>query len=258
MRLGIPLSNSKTQYFINQAYLSFIYDAGFEPVLVTPLNITDNFDGLILPGGIDIDPIFYGYDNMASFKVDPQRDIFERVLLEGALKKGVPIFGICRGFQLIALEYLRHNPQASEYMQFYQHISNHNQVDDQSLERNIYQHHVNCNTKYLYDTGGFSRIPVNSMHHQCLVAMIKKKKTLVETGFNIVAWTSRGIQQKKNSEDTQEVVVEAFCITGQESKILAVQWHPEELKDTDLLKTFFLSKERKLLKSKDSAVGEQV
>ena len=61
MRIGLPISESKTQYYINQAYVEYIEAAGFEPVLIhTRANIdviTKSLDGLILPGGIDVDPI---------------------------------------------------------------------------------------------------------------------------------------------------------------------------------------------------------
>jgi putative glutamine amidotransferase len=63
MRIGIPMSESNTQYYINQAYVSYVVESGMSPVLITPGNnvaeILELCDGLLLPGGIDLDPTYY-------------------------------------------------------------------------------------------------------------------------------------------------------------------------------------------------------
>lgn len=62
-------------------------------------------DGLVLSGGVDIAPTFYGgADNYAKAPADgwqPLRDGFELSVLEEAWKRGLPVFGVCRGLQLI-------------------------------------------------------------------------------------------------------------------------------------------------------------
>ncbi len=54
----------------------------------------------------------------------------------------------------------------------------------------------------------------------------------------MAAWTQRGLKVSKNKAST-EVVCEAFRILKWGSPILAVQWHPEELRDLSLLQNFF-------------------
>jgi putative glutamine amidotransferase len=247
MKIGIVASSSKTQYFINQAYVQYVAEAGLIPIVITPEMPTemvlDMIEGLVLPGGIDLDPIYYGEDNSSSFGVDPEKDAFERNLFHLSRERGIPVFGICRGFQLIAREYMLHDNKMNEFLFFCNHISEHNQVDNQQLSRNIHQHFVNFVPRILY--GGkdghttTSHMPVNSMHHQCLIADFKKKNVLGVRAFRMAAWTQRGLKQVKNKENT-EVVCESFRILEWGSPILAVQWHPEELQDINLLRSFFV------------------
>jgi gamma-glutamyl-gamma-aminobutyrate hydrolase PuuD len=246
MKIGITASSSKTQYFVNQAYVQYVADAGFTPILITP-EIPDNvvfemIEGLLLPGGIDLDPIYYGEDNTSSFGVDPEKDAFERKLFHIARERGIPIFGICRGFQLIAREYMRADNKMFEFMYFCEHIGEHNQVDNQQLSRNIHQHFVEYVPQTLYsikpDKPGPFHTPVNSMHHQCLITDFKQKNVLGARQFKMAAWTQRGLKLAKNKVST-EVVCEAFSISNWGSPILAVQWHPEELRDFSLLQNFF-------------------
>jgi len=247
MRIGLPASSSKTQYFINQAYVQYVKEAGFMPIIITPEipveTAMDMIDGLLLPGGIDVDPIYYGEDNSSSFGVDPEKDAFERGLFHAARENEIPILGVCRGLQLIAREYMMADDKMDEFLYFCEHIQEHNQVDGQQLSRNIHQHFVEYSPRMLYGAKEEKPIhmPVNSMHHQCLVVDFKKKGILGARAFRMAAWTQRGLKLQKNKETT-EVVCEAFRIVNWGSQILAVQWHPEELRDLKLIQNFFLNK----------------
>lgn len=244
MRIGITMSESKTQHFVNQAYISLLTNSGLKPIAIFAdsdiADMANMLDGLLLPGGIDIDPIHYGEDNESSMSVDPKKDTFERTVFHAFRSNGKPVFGICRGFQLIVRELMAANETLNENMRFISHINEHNQMSDQSLERNICQHFVTCKTHILY--GDIDKtpksLPVNSMHHQCLLVNLKKPEISLVQNFRILAWTQRGLKiDKKNTGFP--VVCEAFSITDWGARIRAVQWHPEELNDTALLKNFF-------------------
>ena len=130
MKIGIPMSASKTQYFINSAYVDYVEEANLEPVIITPRNdmklIAEICDGLLLPGGIDVEPTFYDEENIASYCVDRKKDDFERKAFVTFLTVGKPIFGICRGFQLIAREYMEATkPSLTGWLTYYQHINGH-------------------------------------------------------------------------------------------------------------------------------------
>ena len=61
----------------------------------------EKYDALILSGGADVDPAFYGQENTACFTIDRARDEAEFRLIEAFRKAGKPILGICRGHQVL-------------------------------------------------------------------------------------------------------------------------------------------------------------
>ncbi len=251
MIIGIPMSKSKTQYYINQAYADYVREAGFEPLAINPKNnsvlMTGICDGLMLPGGIDVDPTYYGVDNYSSFAVDPEKDTFERELFYQFIESGKPIFGICRGLQLIARELLT-TFGIRKRLRFRQHVRNHTLNNDLDLARKIVAHSVQARKSLLYgpgNAGKYTRMFVNSMHHQCLsytnakgARVEKEGQELLGLGFEILARTFYGLD-----EDDDFTIIEAFRMRWEGSKILAVQWHPEEMKDYLLLENFFTEEE---------------
>lgn len=261
MKIAIPVSTSKTQCYINFAYIDFIKKAGHEPIMISEHNsITDVIEtchGLLLPGGIDIDPIRYGENNIASFSTDVAKDKFERNLLWTFASEGKPIMGICRGFQLIVREFLNeendyNNPDFIR-LDYSQHILNHSLAKDREVPRSQPTHWVLARNG-LYNNGdnGATYIPVNSMHHQVLKCDFDKKdgknmKSVVNMAmfngkFNIMAVTDFATAIKYKG-----CIIEAVEVSGwlhDDSRILAVQWHPEELctedeRDLGLLNNIF-------------------
>jgi putative glutamine amidotransferase len=89
-----------------EQYLDAIRRAGADPIAVDPTDAwPEDFDGLCLTGGGDIDPVRYGADNVASTEIDEDRDALEFALLERALARDIPVLGICRGLQLINVHF---------------------------------------------------------------------------------------------------------------------------------------------------------
>lgn len=252
MIIGLPVSDNKTQHIINKAYVDYIQGAGYQPFLITrnysPEKVVGICDGLILPGGIDLDPIYYGYDNYSSRSVDPTKDEFERSLFYYFKECEKPIFGICRGLQLIAREFILSH-KVDDRIYFSSHIDGHNQVISQDLDRNVKSHWVKYDAAlYGKDFKKEQVMPVNSMHHQGVsVRMyetknkVRKKLDMSFSGFEVLAWTERGIELK------DWTLCEAFKISHWGSPILAVQWHPEELMDVELIKNFFGTNEMGLI-----------
>lgn len=91
-----------------QKYITWLEtgEAGLRhEVLSYKLNNLASFDrchGLLLTGGHDVDPAFYGgpTGHPKVTDVDRRRDEFEGVLLDKALERGIPVLGICRGLQI--------------------------------------------------------------------------------------------------------------------------------------------------------------
>lgn len=286
MIIGIPTNTASgdiPQHKQNAAYINYVLAAGFVPVLL-PIGadvekISDIIDGLLLPGGIDIDPIYYGISNYTSYNANPIKDAFERDLMYACIKKSIPIFGICRGMQLIGLEYIKWLEKDTVFngmLSYKYHIGSHNQKD-LDIDRKFPTHYVGAFRNSLYskyiENEAVTNIPVNSMHHQCLtLAYNMYKPDILKTNksakanqksqdkqelvmfspdrfygnFELLSHSFRGIpaqsvagQTKLAEYQAKWCIVEAFRILNAGTKIMGVQWHPEELMDTDLIKNFF-------------------
>ncbi len=92
-----------------ESYLRCLTAAGALPVVVSPLSpavlrgIFDRLDGVLLPGGGDIDPALYGEQplNDTVREINPLRDSAEIALARWAAAEDVPLLGICRGQQVV-------------------------------------------------------------------------------------------------------------------------------------------------------------
>jgi putative glutamine amidotransferase len=60
-----------------------------------------DFDGVVITGGHDVDPVLYAAEPEVEPNHDPARDAFEVSVIDEALRRGVPLLGICRGAQLL-------------------------------------------------------------------------------------------------------------------------------------------------------------
>ena len=90
------------------AYVEQVAKAGGRPVLVPPMpdggvEVLDGLDGLIVAGGADVEPARYGEPPHPTVYTSPQRDAGELPLVRIALKTGLPLLGICRGMQVMAV-----------------------------------------------------------------------------------------------------------------------------------------------------------
>ncbi|HZD70914.1 MAG TPA: gamma-glutamyl-gamma-aminobutyrate hydrolase family protein, partial [Actinomycetes bacterium] len=91
------------------SYLRVVARAGGRGVLLPPDGdgageTVAALDGLVVSGGGDIDPALYGAgSHPQTADVRPERDHAELALLQEALDKGLPVLGVCRGAQLIAV-----------------------------------------------------------------------------------------------------------------------------------------------------------
>jgi putative glutamine amidotransferase len=88
-------------------YVESVRRAGGDPRVFDPLKdkaeqAIGEVDGLLLTGGVDVDPIRYGEERHAMVTaIEPERDEFEFSLTLAARQAGLPIFGICRGIQVM-------------------------------------------------------------------------------------------------------------------------------------------------------------
>jgi putative glutamine amidotransferase len=164
-------------------------------------------DALILQGGSDVSPSLYDQDNYYSKGVVEIRDKFEMLLIKHSLNKKIPIFGICRGMQLINVYFGGTINQDLGVGEFIKHNFD-TAVDCDNFPKlgNLLDHHkIKLNEDgILFDIFRKTEFEVNSFHHQ---------------GISILG-ESLKVEAKSN-----DGLIEA--IYSSENKVLAVQWHPE-------------------------------
>ena len=61
----------------------------------------NGYDGVVITGGHDVDPVLYAQESEVNPRYDPQRDAFESAIIDDAVERDLPMLGICRGAQLL-------------------------------------------------------------------------------------------------------------------------------------------------------------
>jgi putative glutamine amidotransferase len=178
-------------------YRRAVTAAGAEPIDLVPGTTTlPELDGLLLPGGWDVDPSFYGEQRDEKVgDTDPELDETELTLFRQARERQIPVLGICRGQQVI---------NVAMGGSLVQHLEDH---DARALGRSHLAHTIEVDpASELGKAAGEDEIHVNSLHHQAI-------KRLAD-----------GLQESAHGEDGTVEGVES-----NDGLIVAVQCHPEEL-----------------------------
>lgn len=168
----------------------------------------DACDGLLLTGGGDVHPKFYGKaDELPKTKeVDERRDEFEFKVIDRAFAKNMPVLGICRGLQVMNVHLggtLHVDLEADGFLR-------HTEVEG---VENRHRVKIESPPWRVGSLAGKESGEVNSSHHQAVDALGK--------GLTISARSSDGVIEAMEWEDKNE-----------KSFLLLVQWHPERMKDT--------------------------
>lgn len=159
-------------------------------------------DGLLLPGGGDMDPKFYGQERIpACGEPNLLRDAAEPLLLRAFLATDKPVLGICRGIQVM---------NAVLGGDLYQDIKPFEHLPHNGHWAKVHTVTVRRGT-LLSRILGQDTVLVNSQHHQAV--------DRVAPGFTLAALSEDGIVEAIEKPDA------GFC--------LGVQWHPEWLSDAD-------------------------
>lgn len=208
MRIAIPAQDQPNETFgVNSDYLTLIEEVGHTPVIIYPCSVDDfwlhNVDGLLLPGGADVNPWNYKHiPTPWTQKPNPFLEYFDKTILPAVVENSLPIFGICRGLQTLNVhfggtlwQHLRKHPYSTGKLDLVHEIE-------------------------VYDwEGGVSKMKVNSFHHQ----------SIWHLGENL------SIRAK-----SPDNVIEA--IEHVQLPIFAVQWHPERMRDElslNIVRTLF-------------------
>lgn len=169
-------------------------ELGLCPVTSLSLSALSACDALILPGGNDITPGFYGQENHGSRGIDTELDLLQFQALEYFVRTQRPVLGICKGMQLVNVYFggtlIQHLPNHAE----------HQQEESDLLHASVIT--KDCILSRIYG----KEFIINSNHHQ---AVDKPGNHL-------------HIIQVSHDNVTEAIMHDKL-------PIIAVQWHPERL-----------------------------
>ncbi len=193
--------------FLPQIYLEGVTLAGGIALLLPPQPVSDEIvdevldrlDGLVITGGKDVDPARYG--QAAHPKTDEprhDRDAWEFALLAGALKRSMPVLGICRGAQVLNV----------------------------ALGGTLHQHLPDVVGHTRHQTGNtvFSTSRVHVVPGTRLAALIGEYSDEQCYHHQAIAELGEGLVVCAQDDDE---VIEGVELPS-DTFVLAVQWHPEE------------------------------
>jgi putative glutamine amidotransferase len=199
------------RYCTSAPYVRAVETAGGVPVILPPqrdaiAELMAIIDGLLLSGGPDVDPVRYGdnYVHPATYGIDPDRDQFEIDLFDAALRRRIPVFGICRGIQVmnVALggtliqDVGTEHPGAADV--------GHRQ-HERGLDNSAVGHEVSAVDSTPLPIFGNNGLGVNSFHHQAIRDLAPD---LMPVAYS------------------PDQLVEAVVMRGN-AEVFGVQWHPE-------------------------------
>ena len=195
---------------LNCAYSRAVMAAGGLPVILpnlaeprVELEILDRLDGLLLSGGADIAPRHYGQQPFnSSVEIDETRDVTEIPLAREAVRRDLPVLGICRGIQTL-------NVALGGTLVQDLAIQKPTEVRHRQTEpRGTTTHPIEIDTCTRMEAAlGANRVRVNSLHHQALDRIAEELKA--------TAFAPDGIVEGVEIREARFIV--------------AVQFHPEEL-----------------------------
>lgn len=218
----IQKPGSSPAYSSREELVRAILTAGGRPYLLPsalPLDtlpeVLSEFDGLFISGGGDMHPDYFGGHMHPSVAgVDRERDEFELALCREAVAMDMPVFGICRGQQVLnvamggnlVVDIPSELPEASRHQWW------------PNFQRGRLSHSVQVEKgSHLAGIMGGTAFEVNSLHHQSV-------KDLGE-GLKVVAAAPDG-------------VIEALEMPGKRF-VVSVQWHPEWLPEHEPMRRIF-------------------
>ena len=202
---------------LGEGYYKSVLAAGGVPLIIPPiadtdtiLNTLDRVDALILSGGADFNPLWAGEEPSPLLHgINQERDLPELLITRLAYNRQIPMLGICRGIQTLAMALEGRVMQDISAKATVKHSQDANRsepthsvaVEQDSTLYRIYQ--------MSSQEGAGGRLFVNSFHHQAVEEPGSK--------FRVVAKSADGIIEAIESSEYKS--------------ILGVQWHPECLAD---------------------------
>ncbi len=211
----VPSGEFEGKPMINQDYLEAVFRAGGLPVLFPfsgdtdqLLRLTRMVDGLLLTGGVDVDPLLYGEKKSSLCgEISSIRDAMEFPLVRFAAEKGIPVLGICRGLQV--MNCALGGTLYQDLLQSFSRDINHSRSDAPSDP--IHEVRV-LQGSLLSAAVGSEALRVNSRHHQGIRKLAPTLTACAKASDGLI----EGIEMP------------------QHPFFLGIQWHPESMSSRDM------------------------
>lgn len=213
--IGITTNHEGIDATLREVYYKQIVSAGGTPVLIPPvadndvlLSTLDTLDAIVLSGGGDFNPLWAGEQPVPQLhNINNERDLPELLLTRYAFDRQLPMLGICRGIQTLAMSLGGHVEQDIKPSPT---LIKHSQTSHQSTQT----HSVNITPGTLLSDifDGEATIYVNSFHHQAVDNPGKHMRTAAMA-----------------PDGTIEAIE-----SSEQKPIIGVQWHPEWLAEDGL------------------------
>ena len=204
-------------YTVSPDYLAGVERAGSHGAIVGHVETVDDaklvlerFDGLILSGGEDVDPLLYGAANTDSIEPDVRADRSDIAYLEAARALDLPVLAVCRGLQIMNVAFggtLHQHVWSDEGAHPPRSDTGVQRADADAFLANRHDVELTPGSR-IADILRSTAVSVNSLHHQAADSIGDR---LVVTG--------------RASDSTVEV------LEHPDGRIIGVQWHPEWLTD---------------------------
>lgn len=226
--IGITANYVERDARLADRYYLSVVEAGGTPLLIPPVadrdviaSTLEHIDGLLLTGGADINPLWTGEEPVAELSnINSMRDLPELLATRLAYNRQIPILGICRGIQTLAVALdgkvrqhvaseIKHSQDAPR-----EELTHSVTIGDGTTLRGIF--------------GGAGRMFVNSIHHQAVAAPGRR--------FRVSARAADGVIEAIESNEYKPVI--------------GVQWHPEWLPEGAPLFKWLIGEARKFRETK--------
>ena len=212
--IGITANFVEGDAALRDRYYESVVAAGGTPVIIPPvndknvlINTLNRLDGLLLSGGADYNPLWGGDEPSPKLHgINAARDLPELLITQLAFNRQIPILGICRGMQTLAMAL---GGKVAQDISDYEGLSKDVSIrHSQDAARQELTHSIAIEEdSTLFQLFGERKIYVNSFHHQAVSDPGQR--------FRVVARAADGIIEGMESTEHKPV--------------MGVQWHPEWL-----------------------------
>lgn len=211
--------NSLMAGMLPMTYVKAVHAVGGRAVLITPddpdVDVVESLDGLVLSGGGDVDPSRWGAHPHAETRADRGRDESEFLLVRAALDADLPILGVCRGMQVMAI------------------------AGGGSLHQHLPEVVGHERHRAASGTDPLAAGAASYGRHEVVTRSGSRARTLLGAHLTVNSFHHQAV------DDAGEFAVTGWCPEDRVAEILehpsrsyavGVQWHPERTSDLRLFK----------------------